>query len=326
MTKLTAEVLREFLYFYATNYDRIPHAARIVFAALFIIIMVLSAILNFAILHVFITRQKLRRPSNVVLSPLLWNSLILLLSILPLTLLTISVELVRTNRNALALHSYLTFFYIWLNFASVMHIGLNRARLIKKNSFRTKQKYHRMDIILLVTAPVWSAVAPLLLILIYKYQGLEVLAIFIFSQFTFFICTAIVSYTIIIHKVKKSNQKSKHFCGGSLLQRQQKRRLHKVKHTITFVIGGYFLTFTPFLGVCIMEVYSVYNEEFMEKHILFVHVFRAVSDINLYLSSVVNPFIYFYTQSDIREEIEKLSLVGRVSIALRSLKECLFRK
>ena len=69
-----------------------------------------------------------------------------------------------------------------------------------------------------------------------------------------------------------------------------------------------------------MEVYNVYNEEFMEKHPLFVHVFRAVSDINLYLNSVVNPFIYFYTQSEIREEIEKLSLVGRVSIALRSLK------
>ena len=68
-----------------------------------------------------------------------------------------------------------------------------------------------------------------------------------------------------------------------------------MKHTVTFVIGGYFLTFTPLLGVCIMVVYNVYNEGFMEKHPLFVHVFRAVSDINLYLNSVVNPFIYFYT-------------------------------
>ena len=48
-----------------------------------------------------------------------------------------------------------------------------------------------------------------------------------------------------------------------------------------------------------MEVYNVYNEEFVEEHLLFVYVFRAVSDINLYLSSVVNRFVYFYTQSDI---------------------------
>ena len=74
-----------------------------------------------------------------------------------------------------------------------------------------------------------------------------------------------------------------------------------------------------------MEVYNVYNEEFVEEHLLFVYVFRAVSDINLYLSSVVNRFVYFYTQSDIREEIEKLILLG-VSIALRSFKECLFRE
>ena len=68
-----------------------------------------------------------------------------------------------------------------------------------------------------------------------------------------------------------------------------------------------------------MEVYNVYNEEFVEEHLLFVYVFRAVSDINLYLSSVVNRFVYFYTQSDIR------ALLG-VSIALRSFKECLFRE
>ena len=198
MTKITIEVLCEFLYFYATNYDRIPQTTRIVFATFYIIIMVLAAVLNFTILHVFITKQKLRRPSNVVLSPLLWNSLKLLLSILLLTLLTIFVEPVRTNRNALAAHSYLTFFYIWLNFASVMHIGLNRARVIKKNSFRTNQEYHRIDITLLVAAPIWSAVAPLFMVLIYEYQGPEGITIFTFLQFTFLSCAALVSYAIII--------------------------------------------------------------------------------------------------------------------------------
>ena len=57
----------------------------------------------------------------------------------------------------------------------------------------------------------------------------------------------------------------------------------------------------------------------MQNHLLFVYVFRAVSEMILYLSSVINPFIYFYTQSDIREEIEKLSFVRGVSSAVRSL-------
>ena len=198
MNKITIESLWEFLYFYGINFDIFSHTARIVFAVLYIIIMILAAILNFTILFVFITRQKLRKPSNVVLNPLLWNSLILLLFILPLTLVTISLKRVRTNRKVVAVHSYLTFFYIWLNFASVMHIGLNRARVIKKNSFRTNQEYHRIDITLLVAAPIWSAVAPLFMVLIYEYQGPEGITIFTFLQFTFLSCAALVSYAIII--------------------------------------------------------------------------------------------------------------------------------
>ena len=71
MNKITIESLWEFLYFYGINFDIFSHTARIVFAVLYIIIMILAAILNFTILFVFITRQKLRKPSNVVLSPLL---------------------------------------------------------------------------------------------------------------------------------------------------------------------------------------------------------------------------------------------------------------
>ena len=102
MAKITIETIREFLYFYGINFEMFSHSARIIFAALYIIIIILAAILNFTILYVFITKKKLRRPSNVVLSPLLWNSLILLLLILPLTLLKISLKLVRTNHIAVA--------------------------------------------------------------------------------------------------------------------------------------------------------------------------------------------------------------------------------
>ena len=82
--------------------------------------MILATMLNFTILYVFITKKKLRRPSKVVLSPLIWNSLILLLAILPLTLLAIHFEPLRTNHNAAALHSYLTFLYIILPVLSIL--------------------------------------------------------------------------------------------------------------------------------------------------------------------------------------------------------------
>lgn len=73
-----------------------------------------------------------------------------------------------------------------------------------------------------------------------------------------------------------------------------------MKHTAAFVIGGYILTFTPFLGVLINEVYNICNKEILQKNLLFTHVFRSVADMILFLSSIVNRFIYFYAQSDIR--------------------------
>lgn len=120
MTKITIEVMWEFLYFYGINFDILLHTARIVFAALYIVIMNLATMLNFTILYVFITKKKLRRPSNVVLSPLIWISLILLLTILPLTLLAIHFEPLRTNRNSAAVHSYPTFLYIILPMLSIL--------------------------------------------------------------------------------------------------------------------------------------------------------------------------------------------------------------
>ena len=321
MGEFTVEAIRDFLFFHGINFGMFSQTVRIVFAVLYVIIMILAAVLNSTILYVFVTKRKLRKPSNLVLSPLLWNSMLLLLIILPLTLLKICCKPVRTNRDTIAVQSYFTFFYIWLNFCTVMMIALNRARIIRKNSFRINQRYSWIDIALIITAPVWSALAPFLMFLIYKELGREGVVIYTFSEFSFMSVTAAVSYVIIIRKVKKSNHEMRSFYQSSESLHQHKKRFHSLKHTINLIIGGYLLTITPFLCACIIDVYDLYNEDFMQKHQLFNNIFHAVSEMILLLSSIINPFIYFYTQTDIREEIEKLGFVRRVSTAMQSFRE-----
>ena len=312
MYNITTETLREFLFFQGINFEIIPRRVRIVFAVFYVIIMISATLLNSAILYVLVTKRKLRKPSNIVLSPLLWNSLILLLAILPLTLLKISFKLVRTNRDAVAVQSYLTFSYIWLHFCTVMHIAFNRARIIRKNSPKHYQRYYWVDIVILIIAPIWSALAPLLMFLIYKHLGKKGVVIYTFLEFSFMSFAAIVSYWIIICKVKKSTHVLRRFMQGYHVQHQQDNRLHKVKQAVNLTIGGYLLTITLFLCFCIIDVYNLYNEAFMRKNQLFVNIFRAISEMSLFLSSIINPCIYFYTQSDIREEIKKLWLVRRI--------------
>lgn len=320
MYNITTETLGEFLFFQGINFDIIPERVRIVFAVLFVIIMILATILNSIILYVLITKRKLWKPSNAVLSPLLWNTLILLLAILPLTLLKISFKLVRTNRDAVAIQSYLTFSYIWLHFCTVMHIALNRARIIRKNSPKLYQRYHWVDIVILIIAPIWSALAPLLMFLIYKHLGKKGFVIYTFLEFSFMSCAAIASYWVIIRKVKKSTHILKRFMQGYNFQNQQDNRLHKVKQAVNLTIGGYLLTITLFVCFCIIDVYNLYNKNFMRKNQLFVNIFRAISEMTLFLSSIINPCIYFYTQSDIQQEIKNLWLVRRILNAIQSLK------
>ena len=303
MAKLTIEVMRELLSTYVIDFNRFSQSAIIVIATIYIIIMILAGVFNGTLLYIFITKRKLRKSSNLVLSALLWNSLILLLIVLPLQLMQLFLKSVRANDDIAAIHSYLTFCYIWLNFSNVMHIALSRARNIKKNPAR---KSYKLDIILLATAPIWSIVMPILIFLVYSYKGMKAVLIFTFVEFSLMTCTVALSYGFIIHTVKKSTRKLQKFHQTNHSLHQQERTLNKVKHTVNLAIGGYLVIFIPFFCAYAIEVYNFHDDDFRQRNHLFRHIFLVVSGIILYLSSITNPVIYFYTQRDFRKEIRRL--------------------
>ena len=57
------------------------------FAVFYNIIIITAGILNGILLYVFVTKSALRKPSNLVLSTLLWKSVFLMLTAMPVTLL-----------------------------------------------------------------------------------------------------------------------------------------------------------------------------------------------------------------------------------------------
>ena len=309
--------MRELLSSYVIDFNLFSQAAIIVIATIYIIIMISAGVLNGTLLYIFITKRKLRKSSNLVLSTLLWNSLILLLIVLPLQLMQLFRKPVRVNDDVAAVHSYLRFCYIWLNFSNVMHIALSRARNIKKNPV---SKSYKTDIILLATAPIWSIVMPIFIFLVYSYQGMKAVLIFTFVEFSLLTCTVALSYGFIIHTVKKSIRKLKKFNQTNHSLHQQERTLNKVKHTVSLVIGGYLVIFIPFLCAYAIEVYNFHDEDFRQRNQLFHHIFLTVSGIILYISSIINPVIYFYTQRDFRKEIRRFSVFQQISIKMKLFK------
>ena len=108
MASITLTDIRELLYFIGVKFDRLPIGIRISLALCYVLIIIICAILNGTYLYVFLTKAKLRKPSNLITSGLLWNSMLLLLTVLSLTLLEICIDDVAKNLNVVSVQNYIT--------------------------------------------------------------------------------------------------------------------------------------------------------------------------------------------------------------------------
>lgn len=72
MSSITLEDVRELMFISVVKFGKTPSGVRITLA-FYVLIIIACATLNGKYLHVFITKPKLRKPSNIIVS-LLFNS------------------------------------------------------------------------------------------------------------------------------------------------------------------------------------------------------------------------------------------------------------
>ena len=312
--------MKEILYTFAVKFDKFSPEARIKFVVCYSIIIIVGAILNGAILYVFVTKSSLRRPIKLVLSLLLWKSIFLLLTAMPVTLLELCVEVVRRNRYLVAIQNYLTMFYIWLSFYIVIHIGLNRVRAVRQKFSISTAKQSQYGLLLFIIGTTISALMPITTIVLYYYKGKKASTLFSCTKVFIMTLVLLVSYGMIINAVKKSNRGWKARSNSERLLQQNKRMLRKVKHTVHLVIGGYAITLVPFICSSAVESYIYYKKDPAEDNDLFLYTFRAVGEMILYLNIIFNPIIYFYTQTDLMKEVGRLRFAKGITLGLKSSK------
>ena len=312
--------MKEILYAFAVKFDKFSPEARITFAVCYSIIIIIGAILNGAILYVFVTKSSLRRPLKLVLSLLLWKSIFLLLTAMPVTLLELCIEVVRRNRYLVAIQNYLTMFYIWLSFYIVIHIGLNRVRAVRQKFSISSSKQSHYGLLFFIIGTTISALMPITTIALYHYKGKKASTLFSCTKVLIMTLVLLVSYGMIIKAVKKSNRGWKARSNSKRLLQQNKRMLRKVKHTVHLVIGGYALTLVPFICSSAVESYIYYKRDPAEDNNLFLYTFRAVGEMVLYLNIIFNPIIYFYTQTDLMKDVGRLRFAKGITLRLQSSK------
>lgn len=235
---------------------------------------------------------------------------------MPVTLLELCVEVVRKDHYLVAIQHYLTMFYIWLSFYIVIHIGLNRVRAIRQKFNISNAKQSRYELLFFIIGTTISALMPITTIVIYFYYGKKASTLFSCTKVFIMTLVLIISYGMIINAVKKSHRLWKSRSHSN----KNKNTLKKVKRTVHLVIGGYALTLVPFICSSAVESYVYYKKDSAADNDSFLYTFRAVGEMVLYLNTIFNPIIYFYTQTDLKKEVGKLRFVQGVTIRLKSLK------
>lgn len=265
MASITLADIRELLYFIGVKFDRLPLGIRISLALCYVLIIIICAILNGTYLYVFLTKAKLRKPSNLIMSGLLWNSMLLLLTVLPLTLLEICIDGVAKNLNVVSVQNYITWSYVWLSFSTVVHIGMNRVQKIRRGLANLNEEKYWGEITLLVVGAVSSAIMPLTSITILFYYGMKAAQIYSFAQLIIMTSVLLVSYAVIIRTIKESNNRLKSLQSNTHLLHQQEKILRKVKKTVSFAVGGYVLTPMLVTCSCTTEIYRAYHPYILFK-------------------------------------------------------------
>ena len=320
MVSITLADFREQLYLLGVKFDRLPLGTRIALALCYLLITITCAILNGTYLYVFLTKPKLRKPSNLIVSSLLWNSMLLLLTVLPLTLLQICIDDVAKNQNVVSVQNYITLSYIWLSFSTVLHIGVNRVQKIRSRLVNLGEEKYLVETILLVVGAISSAVMPLTTLTIFFHYNMKAALIYLFVQFIIITSILLVSYVVIIRTVKKSNNRLNSLQSNPHLLHQQEKILTKVKKTVSLAVGGYVLTLIPVICSYATEIYSFHNKGFRRDYEVLLYTFRGVGEMILYTNSIFNPIIYFYTNSEYQEEVGKLNIIKQTITRLKSLK------
>ena len=295
----------EALYQLAVKYDSISDDMLISVGIIYGLSLLASLILNWCICYLFGTKKKLRSPANLITSMLLWNSSMITLTVMPMTFIEICISSLRYNKKYIAVRCYFLLLYIWSSFVSTLIIAVNRMISIQANVVYQNYKRLWKQYIALVIALLISVAMPLFFascILNDNFIGALIFSITMISVMTI---SLVVCYLIIILVVKKSKKRLGKL-GNNTLSRFPDGTLKKLKRTVNLVLGSFTVFTLPSLTHTIILTLGYYNKDWMINDSNFLNIYHVVSNIIIMLSAIVNPLVYFYTQDDIKKELNTL--------------------
>ena len=287
---------------YTYKYRNYSTSSLVIIGSVFSIIGLLSGFLNGILCYLFATRKKIRSPSNLMTSILIWNNIFLVLVIIPINLFEICFSYLKYQEVFIGIRHYLIAMNTELNLYSVILISVNRMQKVKQNfaSSNTNRRHLINFLIYYGIVIVASAFLPWIYYLFFSIDGSLVIAIMASIILAVLTIMFIISYAVIIFTVRRSKRNVHKYNVGETKTIYKDNTSGKLKRTIYLVMGSFAVLFMPeFVNKIFYVVRSSRIDLFADNEESY-HTFRLVSVIAMSLSGIVNPLVYFYAQTNIR--------------------------
>ena len=304
-------------YLFALQNDRLPSEIRAMTGTVYLLIGLISGILNGYIIYLLITRRKLRNECNFMMCPLIWNNIVLIFCIIPFTLLELWIDDIRTNQDFVSLKQYLYMSYVFLCFYSFVGIALYRLNKIKKNSLKRTTSIWK-PVLFLVTGLVISSIVPFFDAIILTKYGTRASFISATVKVSTVTCLVFLSYIGILNIAEKS-QKNLLKLGNHKDENICRQRSRKLRRNINLVLGSSVSLIVPALVQIPLSTYNLWKPKFYNERITVLIAVNVISIIITLVNGITNPLVYFYTQIDIKKEVRSLRIKEKALNLLRNI-------
>ena len=326
MTNQTIELKHIWNTFYllSLKYDNLSAEVRIVIGTIHVLIAIISGTLNGYVIYLLIKRKKLRNVCNLMMCVLIWNNVLLLLGIMPISFLELCITDLQKNQNYVSLRQYLYLNYVFLCFYSAVGIAIYRLNKIKKNSLRRTRSIWK-PLIFIMTGIIVSSTVPFIDAAVLLKHGTKAVFISATTKVSTVTFLVVLSYIIILYVVKQS-QKKLGKLGNHKTENQSQQMWKKLRRNINLVLVSSIFLIFPALVQMPLSAYNLWKPKFFDENFTVLLVVDVISLIITLLNGITHPAVYFYTQTDIQKEIQSLEIkqkslkfVGNIELRLRSL-------
>ena len=311
-------------YLLSLKYDNLGAEVRILIGTIHVVIAIISGILNSYVIYLLITREKLRNVCNLMLCVLIWNNVLLLFGVMPISLLELYIVDLQKNQDYVSLRQYLYLNYVFLCFYSAVGIAIYRLNKIQKNSLRRTTSIWT-PLIFIMTGIIVSSTVPFIDAAVLLKHGPKAVFISATAKVSTVTVLVFLSYIIILNIVNQSQKKLAKM-GNHKTENQSQQMCTKLRRNINLVlVSSVFLIF-PALVQMPLSAYNLWKPKFFDKNMTVLLAVDVVSLMFTLLTGITHPAVYFYTQTDIQKEIQSLEIkqkclkfVGNIELQLRSL-------